>query len=128
MIRYIRISFAFIRYGGMIQCQSGSMICRYLPQNAIAKCLLKIKLSLTGTHLLRQKFKWNVRYSTGSSFLKSRIGNQFLKDLRKFLIIVRTNFIKLCQIHKSQVLCAQVLSNKYKVLDCVQTAWLILDT
>lgn len=50
MIRYIRISFTFIRYGGMIQCQSGSMICRYLPQNAITKCLLKIKLSLTGTH------------------------------------------------------------------------------
>ena len=107
MIRYIRISFTFIRYGGMIQCQSGSMICRYLPQNAITKCLLKIKFSLTGTHFLRQKFKWNVRYSPGSSFLKSRIGNQFLKDLRKFLIIVRTNFIKLCQIHHVIKICFQ---------------------
>ena len=107
MIRYIRISFTFIRYGGMIQSQPGGMICRYLPQNAITKCLLKIKFSLTGTHFLRQKFKWNVRYSPGSSFLKSRIGNQFLKDLRKFLIIVRTNFIKLCQIHHVIKICFQ---------------------
>ena len=77
----------------MIQCQPGGMICRYLPQNAIAKMPPENQvLVLQARIFLRQKFKWNVRYSPGSSFLKSRIGNQFLKDLRKFLIIVRTNF------------------------------------
>ena len=75
------------------------MFFRYLPQNTITECFLEIKFRLTRTHFLRQKFKWNVRYSSGSSFPKSRIGNQFLKDLRKLLIIIRTNLIKLCQIH-----------------------------
>src|SRR5699024_4091484 len=98
MVRDISISSVLIQQSRMIQCEPVGIVPDYFPQNTVTKRFLKIKLSLASTHFLCQKFKRHIRYSPDSSLPESRVGNQLLKYLRNFLVIIRTNFIKLCHI------------------------------
>ena len=82
------------RQRGMVQSQSIRSLLRQFPQKPIAEGLLKFQLGFTRAHFLRPDFKRYTRHHSIHCLPERRIGNQFLIDLRKFLIMIRTDFIK----------------------------------